>query len=219
MTLAEAEACRDERLERRDRGDSRTRYVAAIDYAEKHDLTVGCLCHQDGARIVVDRMDVVRPSPGRPTPVQWVEDWIEDVASRFLQTTFVLDPHQLVGTIQKLEGRHDVRRFEFSAGVGNHRLALHLRQLITHRRVAWYPECGAIASTDGQRDDLETELASLLLRQSGNKRLRIDHHRDGVHHDDRAFTLGAACVHLSELPDSDDDLFVLTPPHEGGFAW
>lgn len=219
VSLAEAEACRDLTLVRRERGQPRTRYVAAVDYAEKRDYTVGCVCHQDGGRIVVDRMDVVVPVPGQPTPVQWVDDWIAEMARRFPRTSFVVDEHQLVGTIQRLERQHDIRRFDFGTGLGNHRLALHLRQLITQRRVAWYPDCGAIHTAGSPRNDLETELASLLLRESHGGRLRIDHLRDGLHHDDRAFSLGAACLHLSEHPDGGEELFLLTPPAGQGFAW
>jgi hypothetical protein len=96
---------------------------------------------------------------------------------------------------------------------------MHLRHLITHRRVNWYPDCGGVFPTNSPRDDLETELASLLLKQSESGRLRIDHRRDGVHHNDRAFTLGAACLHLSEDRDGGPDPFALTPPIHGQFAW
>jgi hypothetical protein len=254
VTLAEAEACRDESLAQQERGVRGRWYVAAVDYAEKHDFTVGCVCHDDGARIVVDRMDVVRPTPRRPTPVSWVDDWIEDVAARFPDVTFVIDEHQLVGTIQKLQERFPVTRFDFAAGRGNHRLAIRLRQLIIHRQVAWYAGCGDISLASGvgpavpaercridaveavaagtsgptataldayavPRDDLETELASLLLKHSETGRLRIDHHRDGVHHDDRAFALGAACLTLSEHARG-PDIFLITPPTPaGGFRW
>jgi len=225
VSLAEAEACRDETLTRQDRGLKGQWYVASIDYAEKHDFTVGCVCHQDGSRIVVDRMDVVRPTPERPTPVQWVEDWIEDVAASFPDVTFVIDEHQLVGTIQRIEQRFCVQRFDFAAGRGNHRLATLLRRLIVHRQIAWYPCCGDVrrsnesAATSGPRDDLETELASLLLRQSESGRLRIDHHRDGVHHDDRAFALGAAGLTLSERGIGPEPWSITPPAASGGFRW
>jgi len=223
VSLAEAEACRDESLSRQDRGINGIRYIAAIDYAEKRDFTVGCVCHHDGSRIVVDRMDVVKPSPDRPTPVRWVEDWIEDVAATFSDVMFVIDEHQLVGTIQNIERSYLVKRFDFAAGRGNHRLAVRLRQLIIHQEVAWYAGCGDVINdgqtTDGtgRRDDLETELASLLLKQSETGRLRIDHHRDGVHHDDRGFTLGAACLELSEHPTEPDHFKVTLPEVGGGF--
>jgi hypothetical protein len=219
VSLSEAEACRDDRLARRDRGTPGTRYVAAVDYAEKHDLTVGCLCHQEGARIVVDRMDVVRPGPAHPTPVQWVEQWIEHTAARFGLVTFVVDEHQLVGTVQRLEHRHHIQRFDFAGGLGNHRLAIRLRQLIIGRQVAWYAGCGAVPTPAGSgRDDLETELASLLLRQSETGRVRLDHRRDGVHHDDRSFALGLASLVLSEQSPVPEFLDISLPRHPGLFG-
>jgi hypothetical protein len=219
VSLAEAQACRDESLAPQLKGEHNREYFAAVDYAEKHDLTVGCVVHEEEGRIVVDRMDVVQPTPDRPTPVRWVEEWIESVAARFTNTRFVLDEHQLVGTIQRLEGWHDIRRFDFAGGMGNHRLAVRLRQLILLRQIAWYPDCGRITIPGGRRDDLETELASLILRQTEIGRWRIDHPNDGGHFDDRAFALGAACLHLSEQSWRGRDLFVVTAPHEGGFAW
>jgi hypothetical protein len=264
VTLAEAEACRDPDLVPQTRGQPHLHYFAAIDYAEKHDYTVAVIVHRESSpptpradsalgadapqfRIVVDRMDVVVPRPGEPVQVAWVEDWIRTVASRFPRITFVIDEYQLVGTIQKLEQTHDVRRFPFRAGRGNHRLAVTLRKLILHREVAWYPGCGRIErgsksrrgrkveesagggfelfdsaaggpfDAGSPRDDLETELASLLLRQSPGGLCRIDHIADGTHHDDRAFALGAACLYALDAPEDGDWLHVTLPGPEGGF--
>lgn len=218
VTLAEAEACRDQSLVMQERGQPRLCYAAAIDYAEKHDLTVACLCHRDGERIVVDRMDVVQPSPSQPTRVQWVEEWIERIARDFQRTRFVVDEYQLVGVVQRLEQRHAIRRFPFRGGRGNHALAIALRNLIVERKVAWYPGCGAIADQP-ERDDLETELAALLVRQTRGGHLRIDHLQDGRHHDDRAFALGAACLELLGA-EGEGDYFEVTLPREDGlFDW
>lgn len=227
VTLAEAEACRDETLTYCARGRPDRLYAAAVDYAEKHDYTVGCVCHREGERIIVDRMDVVRPTPLRPTPVQWVHDWIQEIAANFPHVRFVLDPHQLVQTIQQWERRYDITRFDFLGGAGNHRLAMVLHQLIVQRQIAWYPGCGTVetptlptppASAAG-RDDLETELASLLLRQSASGRLRFDHRRDRRHHDDRAFALAVAALTLCEEESTPDWLEVTPPTGDGGFAW
>ena len=217
ITLAEAEACRDERIEIQERGEPGRHYVAAVDYAEKHDRTVGVVVHRDGARIVVDRMDVITPRPDQPVRVRWVEDWIRRIASQFQRVTFVLDEYQLLGTIQALEHEFDVRRFEFAAGRGNHLLAVNLRKLILHRELAWYRGCG---QAEGEmRDDLERELASLLLRQSASGRCRIDHRQDGLHHDDRAFALGAACLHVVKDSPGPEWLEVTEPAAGGAFAF
>jgi hypothetical protein len=224
VTLAQAEACRDAALRRREEGRFSGGYVATIDYAEKHDLTVGCVCHLEGVTVIVDRMDVVRPSPQNTTPVAWVDAWIERTGLAFVGTRFVLDPHQLVPTIQRLGGRHRIERFDFAAGVGNHRLAKVLHQLILDRRVAWYPGCGEIDEDFGGhpphgRDDLETELASLLLRQSVSGRVRFDHRRDNAHHDDRSFALAVACLVLCESPVAEGEMIVTPPSLDGGFAF
>jgi len=217
LTLSEVEACRRNELSKRDAGSGGWEYVAAIDYAEKHDFTVGCVCHREGDVVIVDRMDVVTPTPQDPTQISWVENWIEEMAAHFPGIRFVVDEFQLVGTIQKLQSRYPIQRFRFSGGDGNHRLAVALRQLILHQHVLWYPGCGAV---DGpHRNDLETELASLILKQSTSGRLRIDHRADGKHHDDRAFTLGVACLALTEHPPASDFLYVTPPQSEGGFSW
>ncbi|MEW4490700.1 terminase large subunit [Thalassoglobus sp. JC818] len=217
VTLDEAEACRDSLLMYQVCGQPGIPYVATIDYAEKHDLTVGCVCHLDGEKVIVDRMDVVKPSPQNPTRIQWVEDWIEDIGSRFHRVRFVVDEYQLLSTIQRLENRYPIERFAFRAGGGNERLAVTLRQLILHQNVGWYADCGAV---DGfHRDDLETELSSLLLRQTSRGRVRIDHIADGVHHDDRSFALGVACLALKD-ENHVEDHFVVTPPSlTGDFLW
>lgn len=217
ISLAEAEACRDVDLEYQWHGRRGVTYIAAIDYAEKHDYTVGCVCHAEGLAVIVDRMDVVKPTPDRLTPIQWVEDWIEDVAARFPQVRFIVDEYQLLGTIQRLGQRFLVDRFAFRGGDGNHRLAMQLRRLILERQLRWYPGCGAVTPSQ-HRDDLETELASLLLKQSVSGRVRIDHVQDGLHHDDRAFTLGAACLALLDVPSA-QVWEVSAPARPGEFAW
>ena len=189
------------------RSEPGCRYIAAIDYAEKRDYTVGVVVHRAGQRVVVDRMDVVRPQPDAPVEVAWVEEWIERIAADFHAVTFVVDEYQLVSTIQKYGRRFDVRRFEFLSGRGNHALALNLRQLILQRQVRWYAGCGELHAEWG-RDDLETELASVVLRQSASGRCRIDHHVGGRQHDDRAFALGAACLHAVEGASGEEWLLV-----------
>lgn len=234
VSLAEAELCIDPQLHQADFGQPGIQYVAAIDYAEKHDFTVGVICHHDGQRIVVDRMDVVRPSALRPTPTAWVEAWIERAAGCFPLIRFVIDEYQLLSTFQKYEGCFSMKRFQFLGGQGNHGLAITLRQLILQRQVVWYPGCGSYTldaealwtpdSTFGNvvgGDDLTTELASLLLRQSHSGRVRIDHKSDGIHHDDRSFALGVACLELVGQPDlciTSQVMEVTRPRQDGGFA-
>jgi hypothetical protein len=223
VTLAEAEACREESLKLQTQGQPYRQYYAAIDYAEKRDLTVGVVLHrekvgEDSFRLVVDRMDVTAPKPDSPTPVSWVGDWIEEIAAKFQSVQFVLDEWQLLGVIQAWEKKVKIHRFEFAAGKGNHELALTLHRLIAQRQVAWYPQCGQRKDIPS-RDDLETELASLLFRQSPSGRCRLDHRNDGDFHDDRSFALGAACWQALKQPLAKEWLAITPPAFDGSFAW
>lgn len=197
VTVEEARSCRDESLSYEVRGKIGREYVASLDFAEKRDNTVGVVIHQEGDRIIVDRMDVVCPREGEPVRVAWVEAWIEEVGENFPGVRFVVDEYQLLGTIQRLERVWPIRRFEFRGGKGNHALAMRLRELISNELLAWYPGCGATSSVGlDANEDLESELTSVIVRECGNGRIRIDHHQDGRHHDDRVFALGAACLEL-----------------------
>lgn len=229
VSLAEAEACIDPALARQDHGLPQHQYFAGIDYAEKHDYTVGVIIHREGDRIIVDRMDVVRPDSQHPIPIRWVEDWIDRAAAAFPSIEFVLDEYQMVSTIQKFTSRYPMHRFKFLGGEGNHKLALLLRQSILQGRLAWYPGCGvypAQATALWQEeqpvggspvDDLTSELGSLLLRQAFSGRVRIDHRSDG--HDDRSFALGVACLEMFERPSPDPIYLEITPPNaSGGFG-
>lgn len=218
VSLAEAEACRDPGLVRKERGRPGVRYFAAVDYAEKHDRTVGVVLHREGDVLVVDRMDVAVPAAGRPVLVSWVEDWITRTAEQFTPVRFVVDEYQLVGVIQRLSTCCEIVRFDFAAGRGHHALALTLRHLIVHRKLRWYAGCGQLPEVS-ERDDLETELAALLLRETGHGRLRIAHRLEAGCHDDRAFALGAACCEaLREAADL--EWLAITPPNsDGDFRW
>lgn len=222
VTLAEAEACRDASLTKQTHGRPGQHYFAAVDYAEKRDFTAAVVLHRelsnDGqTHLVVDRMDVAVPSPRQPVELSWVEQWMEEVAAGFHSVTFILDEWQLLGVIQSKQSVWDIRRFEFAGGKGNHALAVTLQKLILHRRVHWYPGCGQRTDIEF-RDDLETELASLLLRQTSRAMCRIDHHPDGKLHDDRAFALGAACLIALEQDTATEWLSITPPTMDGGFA-
>lgn len=218
VSLLEAEACRDSESFEQPRGQRERGYFAAVDYAEKHDRTVGVVVHREGDTIRVDRMDVAVPQPGRPVLVAWVETWIERIARDFPGVQFVLDEYQLLSVLQRYEARYPLKRFDFSGGRGNHALAVTLRNLILHRRVRWYPGCGQLPDL-AERDDLETELASLITRSVSAGRMRIDHRHEPGAHDDRAFALGAACLEALHAKPG-DTTFALTPPNaDGSFAW
>jgi hypothetical protein len=221
VSLAEVEACRDESRLPQPQGEPGIEYVASIDYAEKRDLTVGCVCHREGSTVIVDRMDVVRPSPSHATPVKWVSDWMHAMATAFPGLHFIVDSHQLVSVIQSLEAQYPIQRFEFRAGQGNCELALTLRQLILERQVRWPPGCGVIPGEAhaSPRDDLEHELASLVVRELPGGRFRFDHRNDGRHHDDRSFALAVACHTLVGRPQCDAVIWNVVSPERGGLIW
>jgi hypothetical protein len=217
VSLAEASACRDERLAVAERGEPGRVYVAAIDYAEKRDLTVGCVAHRASGVVIVDRMDVVRPQADRPTPVKWVSHWMHSTAAAFPGVRFVVDAYQLVSVIQELKEKYPIERIEFRAGQANHDMAVTLRQLILEGRLRWYPGCGTVIGEEelSPRDDLEHELASLIVREQGGGRFRFDHLQDGRHHDDRSFALSVACLKLLNAPENETPVWNVTPPERG----
>ena len=214
ITLAEAEACRVEEMtmQGKTKNDGWT-YVASVDFAEKTDRTVGTVIHGEGDNnIYVDRMDVVCPAvEQKSTRVSWVDDWMRKVDKAFGgehgNVHFVLDKYQLLGVGQDLiDLGFDIEFYDFGSGLGNWKMGVILRQLIIHQRLLWYPNCASILDDRGRivetaigRDDLEMELASLVLKNySQNRRWRFDHIQDGLHHDDRAYSLGSACQFVIE---------------------
>lgn len=218
VTSGEVEACRDKSLFRRDQTQvDGWSYVAALDYAEKHDRTVGVVMHQENDTLVVDMMDVIDPRlQGQHTRVDWCRNWMRAVQRDFGgehgKVYFVLDKYQLLGMAQDLTSEgFNIEFFEFGSGVGNWELSLILRQFILHQKLRWYPGCGAIEAPWG-RDDLETELASLIVTNYANgRRWRFDHIQDDTHYDDRSFAVGAACWFFVKNSGGYDE-WGFTPP-------
>ena len=213
----EVAACRDRALAVREAGEPGRLYVAAIDYAEKHDRTAAIVAHvqppteeRPRPRVIVDRLDVVAPGPDQPVPVAWVEDWMLRQAAAFPGVRFIVDEHQLVGTVQRLGQRLPIERFAFAGGLGNDALARHLRTMILSGDVRWYAEAGCVETPTGEPDTLETELADLLVVPRANGRLRFDH--AAGRHDDRAFVLALVCLHFSRL-QAEPERFEIAPLH------
>ncbi len=116
-----------------------------MDYAEKHDFTVGGIGHVYDHKILVDRMDVEMPRPGKSVKTSWVRNWMQNIQERFLDVLFIVDPYQLVTIIEELGADgFDIERFDFGSGKGNYEIGIALRQAIIHNRVEWYPNCGAV---------------------------------------------------------------------------
>ncbi len=222
VTLTEAQACsKPDRIMTQGAPFHGTPpYVASLDFAEKKDYTVGVVIHEEDRKIVVDRMDVIVPTPETPTRVEWVENWMRNMVERYYNVIFVLDKYQLLGVAQRLidEG-YDITYFDFGSGNGNYELGLVLRQLIVNEYLEWYPKCGLPENPVEENDDLEHELASLVVipYQNGRK-WRFDHLQDGFHHDDRAFALGAACLHLIRLSGGFGEWDIEHAPSSNPFA-
>lgn len=207
VSLEEADACVDLSLSARSEGQTGFLYVAALDYAEKEDPTAAVVGHLYDGHVIVDRMDSLDPKMQSEgiVRIDWVEQWMRNVQAQFGNkgaVQFIVDPWQLIGTIQTLESEgFDIERFEFSGGRGNYEISDILRKLILHKRVRWYDGCGQLTDKDGrlcsqgQRNDLSTELACLIRKkQSGTRRWRFDHIKG--QHDDRAFVLGLLCHYI-----------------------
>lgn len=218
VTLAAAEACQNSHLSYQHQGEHQFTYYAAIDYGPLRDYTVAVVAHRELGITIIDRMDVVVPDVNHPTPVSWVREWILEMATLFPGVSFTVDEYQLLSLIQEFEHQLPIQKFSFSGRLGNHKLAVGLQQAIRERKIAWYPGCGQITTTNG-RDDIETELSEVLLEHFPNGMVRINHRQDGKHHDDRVFALGV--VHLAVMTSeaAPDFLQIEDPDRDGSFHW
>jgi hypothetical protein len=159
------------------------RYLIALDLGLKRDRTVAAVCHREGSRVLLDRMEVWQGSRLRPVRVESVESWILEAWRRYNRARVVLDPWQTVGSAQRFAAQ-GVRVTEFSftaASVG--RLATSLFNAIRD---------AALALPDD--DELLDELAHVRLRENSPGVYRLDH--DANRHDDRAVALALAVTTL-----------------------
>ena len=222
FTPAEVAACVDEIAPAHDCGVPGVRYAAGLDYGEKRDRTACCLAHRDRAtgRIVIDRLAVAAPAAGRPVPVSFIEDWVNEVARLYPGVRVVADDYQLAGLAQRLAGRVTIERFAFAGGKGNDDLARSLRRAVLGGRLAFRPGVGTVSpgslpgdttgDGDGERDDLAAELRALELVERPGGRVRFDHPPGG--HDDRAFALSLAVWALGEEPAAPPDALHISGP-------
>jgi len=203
VSLAEAEACEDETLPLVAVGGAGRRYWAGVDYGEKKDRTALSVLHLEADGVVrVDRLDVWAGSPTAPVPIEAVERWMEEQQKRYRGIEFVVDPYQMVSSIQKLEARGvPVHRWESRGGKKNYELAQNLRTLILSRRIRWPRGCGALALPTGlplsDPSSLTSELGDLITRAMSYG-YRFDH--EGGGHDDRAVSVGMAALFAVAAP-------------------
>jgi phage terminase large subunit-like protein len=162
------------------------RYATGVDLGLKDDRTVAAVCHLDGSRVVLDRMQVWAGTSRKPVRIEDVKAWLLE-AHRAFRADVVLDPWQAVHLAQGLrEERVSVHEFAFSSqSVG--RLAVTLYRLLRDR---------ALALPDDP--ELLDELANVRLREISPGVMRMDH--DADKHDDRAIALALAAHHLVNRP-------------------
>ena len=130
------------------------RYTAGVDLGLKDDRSVAAVCHLDGSRVVLDRMQVEVGTRRRPVRIETVNAWLLE-AQRAFRADVVLDIWQAVQLAQGLrdEGIR-VHEFTFSSqSVG--RLAMTLHSLLRDR---------ALALPDDP--ELLDELANVRLRRA-----------------------------------------------------
>jgi phage terminase large subunit-like protein len=162
---------------------SGVRYLIAADLGLKRDRTVAAVCHREGARVLLDRMEVWQGSRLRPVKLEAVEEWILEASRRYGRARVTIDPWQGVGLAQRLRAK-GVRVEEFSftaASVG--KLAASLFNAIRDR---------ALALPDDE--ELLDELAHVQLRESSPGVYRLGHAAN--RHDDRAVALALAVTTL-----------------------
>lgn len=175
-------------------------YIVGVDYGAKKDRTALVVLHVDkNGVVVIDRLEVWQGSdfPDGRVPVEKVENWLLEVRRSFSPSLIVLDPHQMEGTAQRLEGLGaPVERYNFRGGRGNFELAQHLRAIVATKRITWYPDAGTIIVKDKRtggtkRETLTDELAGLRVKNM-HYGFRFDHQIQK--HDDRAFAIAIASL-------------------------
>jgi len=178
-----------------------TNYVAACDYGARKDRTVCVVGHAllDGT-VVVDRMDVFQGSADNPVHPGRVREWCDEIRRSFGPRMFVIDPHELEGTILDMErAGFKVERFTGRGGKDNMEMAVHMRALIVNQKLLWYPTAGYQRVVDPltnreRTEDFTSELKGLVVvkKQYG---WRFDHESNA--HDDKAVAVGMMSLFAS----------------------
>lgn len=163
------------------------RYVIGVDLGLKSDRTVAVVCHEQDARVVMDRIAVWGGTRTQPVQLDEVELWLHLTWRSYNKARVVMDPWQAVALAQRLRTRGvHVTEFVFSSqSVG--RLATTLHLLIRN---------GDLALPNDP--ELVDELLNVQLRETSPGVYRMDHDPDK--HDDRAIALALASHHLVNRP-------------------
>lgn len=179
LSRAEIMPCVNQNLREAPNGSAHD-YILTMDYGATKDRATAAVMHMDFVlgKVVLDRMYIHQGEPGKPTPIKLVQEWVEQAMVDFTIREAWLDPYQLEVVAQDLEGRIDVRRFNFSvsrAGEGHHAMAENLRSLFLNQKIELPPHVAALTLADGSTEDLVDELAALIVEvTSGGKRRSAD---------------------------------------------
>jgi hypothetical protein len=179
-------------------------FVGALDLGIVSDRTSIAIGHQDGERMILDRMQVWQGSRRAPVDFAEVESFIVGAHERF-GFRLLLDPWQGLDLAQRLRGRGvPTDEYTFSSA-SKQKLAAALLSTINNGKLRLY-------EADGLRD----ELLALRLVQSTAGAWGFDHRRGG--HDDRAVSLALMCVGLLERPVAPNYAAFMADPEASFFA-
>ncbi|GEM_PF-2570441 len=134
ISAEEIEDSLDDSMRRADRGNPEKIYFLGFDYGRKNDRSAATLLHAEGDLIVVDDIWFVKGTKERPVPFELVEGRILHYASRFHIANCLVDPFQMVSTVERLRGKIPMSEFPFSQTSWNVLArslydAIHLRRL------------------------------------------------------------------------------------------
>lgn len=190
LTVEQIRGCEDETVDPLGHYVPGAQYVASVDYGATNDRTALVVGYLDKVgRVAIARIVTIQGKPGAPVAVDDVEKWCREVHEVYRVQKFLLDPHQMEGTIQRLEKSGlPAERVSFRGGAFNTDIATNLRSLVVNRKIRWHPKQGL---------DFSGELASLVtkLTPTGYK---FDH--TSGRHDDQAFAVATMALEAVKRP-------------------
>ena len=181
VTRAELSACIDPYWRPQLEGQFGFDYHVGLDLGLTRDRTARAVVHFDESanQVVLDSLRVWQGSRSAPVQIAEVEADLVEVNRRFRRAHFHLDPWQLAGSQQRLQGTLDVEPFNFT-GDSVRKLSESLLSLIKSRQLRLFPD-----------EELERELLRLEARQTSYG-WRIDHRSSG--YSDRTMALAIATL-------------------------
>lgn len=201
LLSSEIEACQRPDLVPHYRQMPSCKYTLSIDYGPRKDRTVLSQLHMDSDGLFfIDECTVLQGSHESPVKIADVEEWLVRKLAIFPQATVIVDPYQLESTVQRFEGKCQIRRFEPRGTIGNYKMAELLRTSIMGQRLL-YP-VGIGAHPNDRNDTFVTELCGLIVKVLPGRKYRFDHEVNK--HDDRACSVGMGLIALHEeyIPSS-----------------